>query len=241
MNNNNSISSFIRDIIIVNETYPPLSMKDERAMIAKLKDNREQLNEELVLHNMRLVFTLSNKYKHSCFDYDEMIQAGLHGLTIAASKFDINKKLKFSTYAAFWIRKYILQQFYNKHNTHINSSSISFDREFSTVDNHTMSDIITSSIDNEDYLPNTPEQSLEENDMTEMYKKLVDFVNSTEQFETIDKHIFNDHFIKHHTLTKVAKKVKRSVPLVLYRKKKIATKLKMMIESQYNITEFSQL
>ena len=237
MSNYNSISHLIKDMTAINAVYPPLTKQQERDMIEANIDDRDRINELLVLHNMRLVFKMTEKYKRTCFDYDEMIQAGLHGLTIAASRFKLDSGNKFSTYAAIWIRKHTLTQFYTKFNTHINANAISFDREY-IGDHNTYSDYVTNEIDDPDYLPETPSGSVSDNDSNSMYHKLLAHVENTEKLDSIDKVIFTDYFINQHTLKTIAKKVDRSIPLIQHRKTKVIKHLKQVMRTEYNISEY---
>jgi len=240
ISNNNSVDYFIKDLKLIVEEHKPLTKSEEKALIEKYKNNREKLNELLILHNIRLVFTLSNKYKNSCFDYDEMIQAGLHGLTIASTKFNITGSTKFSSYAAFWIRKYILAQFYNKHNAHINNGALSLDVG-DIHEEYSNSDIITYKINDPDYISASPFSNIEESDIFLMFKKVKNIIDTSNMFDAIDKKIFNDYFIKNNTLSQISKKIKRSIPLVQYRKTKILNLLKKEIETRYNISAYNEI
>ena len=77
-------------------------------MIAKYKGNREKLNELLVMHNIKFVFTVAKKYMSKTRDFDGLVQEGLKGLAEAAARFDIDRGNKFITYAGWWIRKFML-------------------------------------------------------------------------------------------------------------------------------------
>jgi len=47
-------------------------------------------------------------------DFDALVQDGMIGLGEAAKRFDIDKDVKFITYAVPWVRKYMLMHFYGK-------------------------------------------------------------------------------------------------------------------------------
>lgn len=59
----------------------------------------------LVLHNMKLVISIANKYVGHGVDRVDLAQEGTLGLIKAAEKFDYSRGFKFSTYATFWIRQ----------------------------------------------------------------------------------------------------------------------------------------
>ena len=55
---------------------------------------------KVIEDNLGLVYRIVNKY----YDGDEdLYQEGVFGLATAIEKFDLNKKIEFSTYANFWI------------------------------------------------------------------------------------------------------------------------------------------
>ena len=86
-----------------------LTKEEEQALIQEWKDkDPEKLRQMLIMHNVALVFNMAAKYMMVVKSFDENVQNGLYGLTYAARKFDLNQtKTKFSTYAYFWIYKYV--------------------------------------------------------------------------------------------------------------------------------------
>lgn len=66
------------------------------------------------MHNIRLVFNIAKKYKGKTDDFDNMVQNGYLGLMQAVNRFDIDKGIKFVTYAYPWVMKFILSEFYAK-------------------------------------------------------------------------------------------------------------------------------
>jgi RNA polymerase primary sigma factor len=96
--------------------YPLLSAKDERRLFAELDKAKEmgdaervdRIREEIVLANLRLVFSIARKYyKNTDLDFLDLVQEGNFGLIKAISKFDYTRGNKFSTYAVWWIRQSI--------------------------------------------------------------------------------------------------------------------------------------
>ena len=55
-----------------------------------------------------LVVDIVNKYKYLGVPREDLIQEGLIGLMEAEKRYDNSKNTKFSSYAVFWIKKYIL-------------------------------------------------------------------------------------------------------------------------------------
>jgi len=63
----------------------------------------------LVTANLRLVVKIANEYRRAAFNLLDLIQEGNVGLMLAVKKFDPYKGVKLSTYAAWWIRAYIIR------------------------------------------------------------------------------------------------------------------------------------
>ena len=104
--------------------YPTLNKEQERKLINENRHDREKLNQLLMMHNLKIVFNIAKKYKSKTDDFDGMLQDGFVGLGEAAKRFDIDKGIKFITYAHIWVRKYILSSFYAK-NVEVEKNSMS--------------------------------------------------------------------------------------------------------------------
>jgi RNA polymerase sigma factor (sigma-70 family) len=74
-----------------------------------------------VTKHMGLVHAIAHRYKWatggSGVGYDDLVQSGLEGAMVAASKFDHSRGLKFSTYASWWIRHYIAREIHDRGRT----------------------------------------------------------------------------------------------------------------------------
>lgn len=82
-----------------------------------LRTLRSQLNaytrarDKLVMHNLRLVYSIAARYKGRGVGYLDLVQEGTLGLIRAAEKFEYEKGYRFSTYCFNWItqavRRYV--------------------------------------------------------------------------------------------------------------------------------------
>ena len=90
--------------------YPVLSRNEEHkiAMLAYEKNDREAA-QKLVISNLRLVVKIALGYYNTYLNMLDLIQEGNVGLIHAVRKYDPCRGTKFSTYASFWIRAYILK------------------------------------------------------------------------------------------------------------------------------------
>ena len=59
----------------------------------------------MIERNLRLVYSLAQRYRGRGAAYDDLVQEGTIGLVRAVEKFDHRRGLKFSTYAVWWIRR----------------------------------------------------------------------------------------------------------------------------------------
>lgn len=90
--------------------YPLLSKEEEDKLTVRAFRHQDQLAmENLITSNLRLVIKLVFNYHNPCHNILDLIQEGNTGLIHASRKYDPNKGTKFSTYASFWIRAYILK------------------------------------------------------------------------------------------------------------------------------------
>lgn len=88
-----------------------LTREDEKNLAQRVQENGDQAAVyQLVVCNLRLVVKIAMKFqrfwKHNMND---LIQEGNIGLLRAAQKYDPTRNVKFSYYAAFWIKAYILK------------------------------------------------------------------------------------------------------------------------------------
>ncbi len=90
--------------------YPVLS-REEEFRLAKLvrEDGDRDAAQKLVMANLKLVVKISLEYYSTYLNILDLIQEGNVGVLHAVDKFDPYKGTKFSTYASFWIRAYILK------------------------------------------------------------------------------------------------------------------------------------
>lgn len=65
----------------------------------------EAAREKLMVSNLRLVLSIAKRYLGKGLLMEDLIQEGNLGLLRATERFDPGRKLRFSTYATFWIRQ----------------------------------------------------------------------------------------------------------------------------------------
>ena len=94
--------------------YPFLTKEEELHLFQDFQTtgNRESAV-KLILSNLRVSVTIASEYLHSGADYLDLIQEGNVGLMQAIRKFDPGKGSRFHSYAAWWVRAYILRYLLN--------------------------------------------------------------------------------------------------------------------------------
>jgi RNA polymerase sigma-32 factor len=90
--------------------YPVLTREKEREICLLVYEKEDaDAAQALAMANLRLVIKISLGYYNSYLNILDLIQEGNVGLLRAVRKYNPYKGTKFSSYAAFWIRAYILK------------------------------------------------------------------------------------------------------------------------------------
>ncbi len=90
--------------------HPLLSREEEVALARRYRDTGDvKAAYTLVASNLRLVVKLAHEYHRNPLSLLDLVQEGNIGLMQAVKKFDPERGVKLSSYAAWWIRAYILR------------------------------------------------------------------------------------------------------------------------------------
>ncbi len=79
--------------------YPPLSIEQEKRLIAENRGDEARCRELLVYHNIRAAISVGAKYRGRIDGSDEGVQMCVKALVESAKRFDLDSKYKFITYA----------------------------------------------------------------------------------------------------------------------------------------------
>jgi RNA polymerase sigma-32 factor len=91
------------------QAIQPLSREEEYELACRLRDQRdEEAARKLVEANLRYVVAIALSYRRYGVRLADLISEGNVGLMIALKKFDPSRGTRFVTYAAHWIRAYVL-------------------------------------------------------------------------------------------------------------------------------------
>ena len=81
------------------------SLSELDGMYAELEKRHNRMAE----YNLRLVISIAGKYRECNVPLNDIIQEGNLGLMVAVQRFDVRLGNRFSTYAGWWIKHYILR------------------------------------------------------------------------------------------------------------------------------------
>lgn len=104
------ISFYLKDI----KKIPVTTNERLKEIIKELKNNnltandRKKLESELVVGNLRFVISVAKQYMNQGLDLPDLISEGNIGMIRAAEEFDPTKKVRFISYAVFWVRQSIM-------------------------------------------------------------------------------------------------------------------------------------
>ncbi|MDR3122788.1 MAG: RNA polymerase sigma factor RpoD/SigA [Treponema sp.] len=86
---------------------PLLSFEEELALSRQIQQGDEAARKRLIEANLRLVVKIAQGYKTADVPFMDIVQEGNLALIHAAEKYDHRRQVRFSTYAAWWIRQFI--------------------------------------------------------------------------------------------------------------------------------------
>jgi RNA polymerase sigma-32 factor len=90
--------------------HPVLSREEEHTLAVQYRETGDvEAAYKLVASNLRLVVKIAHEYRRTAFHLLDLIQEGNMGLMQAVKKYDPWKGVKLSSYAAWWIRAYIIR------------------------------------------------------------------------------------------------------------------------------------
>ncbi len=98
---------YIKDI----SKHPLITKDDEIELSKRIMQKDNDALQRLINANLKLVVKISLEFYKGSASIMDIIQNGNMGLIKAAKKFDYKRGVKFSTYAAFWIKQSILRGF----------------------------------------------------------------------------------------------------------------------------------
>lgn len=87
----------------------PAEITDAVCELEAMYRELELLHTRMAESNLRLVVSIAGKYRECNLPLNDIIQEGNLGLMVAVQRFDVKLGNRFSTYAGWWIKHYILR------------------------------------------------------------------------------------------------------------------------------------
>jgi RNA polymerase primary sigma factor len=103
-------SSLVRHALL----YPALSADEEHQLALDGQAGSSSASERIILCNLRLAVSIARDYTGLGLTLEDLVSEGSVGLMKAAAKFDPFHRVRFATYASFWVRHTILRALYNQ-------------------------------------------------------------------------------------------------------------------------------
>lgn len=90
--------------------FPRLADEEEKRLIKEVREHNDtRAARTLVVHNLRLVISIAYQYRQAWTNMLDLFQEGSVGLLEAVKHWDPTLGTRFGSYAAYWIRAYILR------------------------------------------------------------------------------------------------------------------------------------
>ncbi len=101
-----ALSAYLREI----RQYPKLSREEEHDLALRYRQNKDiDAAYQLVSSNLWLVVKIARDYEQAARNLLDLVQEGNMGLMEAVKKFDPYRGVRFPSYAAYWIKAYIVR------------------------------------------------------------------------------------------------------------------------------------
>ena len=109
--NQEEISIYLKDVRKLKVMTPERERELSKKMLSEdiSEFEKKEIQKEILEGNLRFVLTVSKQYQNQGLDLPDLIAEGNYGLMKAIENFDWSKKLRFISYAVWWIRQSILQ------------------------------------------------------------------------------------------------------------------------------------
>ena len=105
---NQSIDPATARFIETAQAVPPLSREEENTLAARARAGDRRAADRLLEAHLRDVVFVAKKHRYYGIPLGDLIAEGNLGLLRALEKFEPERGVRFSTYAAHWIRSFIM-------------------------------------------------------------------------------------------------------------------------------------
>lgn len=170
----------------------PLTLEEEQQLPLKFGDNKRAIMDELVLHNVGLVYMYVSKFRNwSEDDKIDALSLGISGLYKAAESFDFSMGVKFSSYAYNVIRTCVSR---GMKRDNVDMNSIHIDTPIESKDSSepvTLENFISSNVSPEYMVIKPASDKLDRFSIVDMCNNIKRYVSHTNKLTSKDKMIFD--------------------------------------------------
>jgi RNA polymerase primary sigma factor len=109
--NQEEIAGYLKDIRKLKVMTPEREKELAERMLSETitEEEKKEIQKEILEGNLRFVITVSKQYQNQGLELCDLISEGNYGLMKAIENFDWSKRLRFISYAVWWVRQSILQ------------------------------------------------------------------------------------------------------------------------------------
>ena len=104
---------YLKDI----KDIPLLTPQEEITLARRVRKVDAEARRKMIRANLRLVISIAKRYSYLGLTISDLIEEGNMGLMRAVAKYNPGKGFRFSTYAAWWIKQYVLRAIANQGKT----------------------------------------------------------------------------------------------------------------------------
>ncbi|MBI4313809.1 MAG: sigma-70 family RNA polymerase sigma factor [Candidatus Omnitrophica bacterium] len=104
---------YLKDI----KNIPLLTAQEELKLARRVKKGDAAARKLMIQSNLRLVISIAKRYGNLGVPLSDLVEEGNLGLMRAVQKFNPSKGYRFSTYAAWWIKQFVLRAIANQGKT----------------------------------------------------------------------------------------------------------------------------
>ncbi len=108
-----ALKLYLKDI----KDIPLLTPAEEISLAKRIRRGDAEARRRMIQANLRLVISIAKRYSYLGMPISDLIEEGNLGLMRAVTKFNPGKGFRFSTYAAWWIKQYVLRAIANQGKT----------------------------------------------------------------------------------------------------------------------------
>lgn len=221
--------------------HPLLNKKQERAMIEKYRHDRPTLNTMLLNHNIRIVLNLAKKYVKRSRNPADLLVDGYYGLTIAVDRFDLDKNIKFNTFATAWVFKYVISSFYSK-SPEIGVNAFSINQTINDSTDNSFESIIGEENRAAGSVPKpNVEKEMSYFSVKDIVAATIDKLYASSVMSPLRQAILKRNLIDGESLAKISTEFKVDYSEATAEKRSISAYIKNVLTTDYNINALADI